>query len=150
MLPMTGGQLYLGDYPASVRSTYAELVRNNGGEPQQWRDMHWQFLALGDPDAALAKFRASGGSYTSEEGESKAHTFHWLRNLAALGQVVAYEAGLGAPRCMIVEAAEGYVIVRAVPRRDHPLVIQLLTDRTGLLGLALQQLSRSGQQLEAA
>jgi endoglucanase Acf2 len=87
MLPITGGQLYLGDYPDSVRNTYAELVRNNGGEPQQWRDMHWQFLALGDGDSALAKFRASGGNYTSEEGESKAHTFHWIRNLAALGTV---------------------------------------------------------------
>lgn len=86
MLPMTGGQLYLGDYPAAVRSTYAELVRNNGGEPTIWRDMLWQYQALGDPDAALAKFRANS-SYTSEEGESKAHTFHWIRNLAALGQV---------------------------------------------------------------
>ncbi|MET8149762.1 glycosyl hydrolase [Actinoplanes sp. NPDC049668] len=86
MLPMTGGQLYLGDYPESVKATYAELVRNNGGEPTAWRDMLWQYLALGDPDAALAKFRANS-SYTSEEGESKAHTFHWLRNLAALGQV---------------------------------------------------------------
>ncbi|MFI7547615.1 glycosyl hydrolase [Actinoplanes sp. NPDC049599] len=86
MLPMTGGQLYLGDHPAAVKSTYAELVRNNGGEPTLWRDMLWQYLALGDPDAALAKFRANS-SYTSEEGESKAHTFHWIRNLAALGQV---------------------------------------------------------------
>jgi glycosyl hydrolase family 81/F5/8 type C domain-containing protein len=86
MLPITGGQLYLGDYPAVVRSTYAELVRNNGGEPTLWRDMLWQYLALGDPDSALAKFRANS-SYTSEEGESKAHTFHWIRNLAALGQV---------------------------------------------------------------
>ncbi|MEV6595733.1 glycosyl hydrolase [Actinoplanes sp. NPDC051346] len=86
MLPMTGGQLYLGDYPAAVRNTYAELVRNNGGEPTVWRDMLWQYLALGDPDAALAKFRANS-TYTSEEGESKAHTFHWIRNLAALGQV---------------------------------------------------------------
>jgi hypothetical protein len=86
MLPMTGGQLYLGDHPAAVKSTYAELVRNNGGEPTLWRDMLWQYLALGDPDAALAKFRANT-SYTSEEGESKAHTFHWIRNLAALGQV---------------------------------------------------------------
>jgi endoglucanase Acf2 len=86
MLPMTGGQLYLGDYPESVKSTYAELVRNNGGEPTLWRDMLWQYLALGDPDSALAKFRANS-SYTSEEGESKAHTFHWIRNLAALGQV---------------------------------------------------------------
>jgi endoglucanase Acf2 len=87
MLPMTGGQLYLGDYPESVRNTYAELVRNNGGEPQQWRDMHWQFLALGDGDSALSKFRAGGGNYTSEEGESKAHTFHWVRNIAALGTI---------------------------------------------------------------
>jgi endoglucanase Acf2 len=86
MLPMTGGQLYLGEYPESVRSTYAELVRNNGGELTIWRDMLWQYLALGDPDAALAKFRANS-SYTPEEGESKAHTFHWIRNLAALGQV---------------------------------------------------------------
>jgi endoglucanase Acf2 len=86
MLPITGGQLYLGDYPAAVRSTYAELVRNNGGEPTLWRDMLWQYLALGDPDSALAKFRANS-AYTSEEGESKAHTFHWIRNLAALGQV---------------------------------------------------------------
>lgn len=86
MLPMTGGQLYLGDYPAAVRDTYAEMVRNNGGEPTAWRDILWQYLALGDPDAALAKLRAAG-SYTPEEGESRAHTFHWIRNLAALGQV---------------------------------------------------------------
>jgi endoglucanase Acf2 len=86
MLPITGGQLYYGDNPQSVKDTYAEMVRNNGGEPQLWRDMHWQYLALGDPDAALAKFRA-GSNYTSEEGESKAHTFHWIRNLAALGLV---------------------------------------------------------------
>ena len=51
---------------------------------------------------------------------------------------------------MILEPEAGYVVVRTVPRRDHPLVIKLLTDRSGLLGLALQQLSRSGQQLEAA
>lgn len=71
-------------------------------------------------------------------------------SIAALAQVVAHEAGLGAPRCMILEADNGYVIVRSVPRGDHPLVIKLLTDRSGLLALALQQLSRSGQQLETA
>jgi endoglucanase Acf2 len=86
MLPITGGHLYLGDHPAAVRRTYAELVRDNGGEPTAWCDVLWQYLALGDPDAALARFRADS-SYTAEEGESKAHTFHWIRNLAALGQV---------------------------------------------------------------
>ncbi|MEV0805784.1 glycosyl hydrolase [Micromonospora sp. NPDC050200] len=86
MLPVTGGHLYLGHRPAYTRTNYAELVRNNGGEPTVWQDILWEFLALGDPDAALTKLRANPG-YTPEEGESRAHTFHWIRNLAALGQV---------------------------------------------------------------
>ncbi|MFC0002562.1 glycosyl hydrolase [Micromonospora siamensis] len=86
MLPVTGGHLYLGYNPAYNKTNYAELVRNNGGEPTVWQDIAWQFLALGDPDAALSKLRANPG-YTPEEGESRAHTFHWIRNLAALGQV---------------------------------------------------------------
>ncbi|WP_203996122.1 glycosyl hydrolase [Virgisporangium aurantiacum] len=86
MLPVTGGHFYLGNDPAYVRSNYAELVRNAGREPALWQDIAWQYLALGDGDAALAKFRANSG-YTPEEGETKAHTFHWIRNLAALGTV---------------------------------------------------------------
>ncbi|WP_416902013.1 glycosyl hydrolase [Micromonospora echinospora] len=86
MLPVTGGHLYMGYRPAYNSTNYAELVRNNGGEPTVWQDIHWQFLALGDPDSALAKLRANPG-YTPEEGESRAHTFHWVRNLAALGNV---------------------------------------------------------------
>ena len=84
LLPVTGGHLYLGNDPAYVRANYAEMVRNAGHEPTIWPDLLWQFLALGDGEAALAKFRAGSG-YTAEEGESKAHTFHWIRNLAALG-----------------------------------------------------------------
>ncbi|MFI7046957.1 glycosyl hydrolase [Streptosporangium sandarakinum] len=86
MLPVTGGHLYLGDDPGYVRRNYAEVVRNNGGEPTVWQDILWEYLALGDGDAALAKLRAAPG-YTPEEGESRAHTFHWIRNLAALGTV---------------------------------------------------------------
>ncbi|MEH1168721.1 glycosyl hydrolase [Micromonospora sp. CPCC 205539] len=86
LLPVTGGHLYLGQNPAYVRTNYAELVRNNGGPPTVWQDILWQFQALGDADAALANLRANPG-YTPEEGESRAHTFHWIRNLAALGTV---------------------------------------------------------------
>jgi endoglucanase Acf2 len=83
-LPVTGGHFYLGNDPAYVRRNYAEMVTNAGHEPALWPDIAWQYLALGDGDAALAKFRAGSG-YTPEEGETKAHTFHWIRNLAALG-----------------------------------------------------------------
>ncbi len=88
MLPTTGGHLYMGAYPAKVRQVYDEMVTENGGAPTIWKDILWQFRALGDPDAALASFHADAG-YTPEEGESKAHTFHWLRNLSALGTVDA-------------------------------------------------------------
>ena len=70
MLPITGGHLYLGDNPAYVRTNYNELVTNNGGAPTVWQDIIWEFLALGDRDAALANFRANPG-FTSEEGESQ-------------------------------------------------------------------------------
>ncbi|MDZ5443353.1 glycosyl hydrolase [Micromonospora sp. 4G57] len=86
MLPITGGHFYLGDDPAYVTANYNELVTNNGGPPTVWQDVIWEFLALGDGDRALSNFRANS-TFTSEEGESKAHTFHWIRNLAALGTV---------------------------------------------------------------
>jgi endoglucanase Acf2 len=85
-LPVTGGHLYLGHDPAYVRANHAELVRNNGGEPTVWQDICWEYQALGDADTALTNLRANPG-YTPEEGESRAHTFHWVRNLAALGTV---------------------------------------------------------------
>lgn len=86
MLPVTGGHFYMGDNPGYVTTNYNELVTNNGGPPTVWQDIIWEFQALGNGDAALANFNANSG-FTSEEGESKAHTFHWIRNLAALGNV---------------------------------------------------------------
>jgi endoglucanase Acf2 len=87
-LPITGSHLYLGWNPAYNKINYDEIVKNRGGAPTAWQDILWEFLALGDPDLALSKFTANP-NFTSEEGESKAHTFHWIRNLAALGNVDA-------------------------------------------------------------
>jgi endoglucanase Acf2 len=86
MLPVTGGHFYLGDNPGYVTTNYNELVTNNGGPPTVWQDIIGEFHALGNGGAALANFNANPG-LTSEEGESKAHTYHWIRNLAALGTV---------------------------------------------------------------
>ena len=87
MLPITGGSLYLGHDPDYVDRNVAEIVRNSGSAvPRSWADVIWSFQALSDADAALAAFRANPG-YTVEEGESRAHTFHWLRGLSVLGRV---------------------------------------------------------------
>ncbi|MEN0128213.1 MAG: glycosyl hydrolase, partial [Brevundimonas sp.] len=87
-LPVTGSHLYLGLRPADVRANYAELVTANHGEPTVWQDILWSYLALGDPDAALAQLRGHPG-YPVEEGETRAHTAHWITNLAALGALDA-------------------------------------------------------------
>jgi len=84
-LPITGSHLYLGADPAAVREAYAHLESVNGGPPTVWQDILWSQLALGDGEAALSRLTA--GAYTPEEGESRAHTFHWVRNLATLGTV---------------------------------------------------------------
>ncbi|MFE0463712.1 glycosyl hydrolase [Kitasatospora sp. NPDC058965] len=87
LLPVTGGHLYLGDDPNYVLTDYKDMLTNsNSTQPPLWPDIWYEFLALGDGQQALADFNANSG-LTSEEGESKAHTFHWIRNLAALGHV---------------------------------------------------------------
>ncbi|CAM3851972.1 glycosyl hydrolase [Kibdelosporangium persicum] len=85
MLPITGGSLYLGYNPGYINTNLQEMRTVKPSAPTVWRDIIWEFQALSQPDAALQAWRST--SYTSEEGESRAHTFHWLRNLAALGQV---------------------------------------------------------------
>lgn len=85
MLPVTGGSLYHGAWPADVRANVAEMRGENGGPETEWRDVIWEFLALGDPAAAKSAWDASGGPYDPEWGETKAHTYHWVYNLAAMG-----------------------------------------------------------------
>ena len=84
-VPITGGSLYLGQRPEYVTKNYNFLVTKNGGPETEWRDLIWEFQALADPAAAISKF--GSGDYTPEDGESKAHTYHWLHNLNAMGRV---------------------------------------------------------------
>ena len=87
LLPSTAGHLYLGYNPAYITRNIAELERNNGGPATVWQDIIWEFQALADAPKALAQFRSQASSYAVEEGESRAHTFYWLKNLAGVGTV---------------------------------------------------------------
>lgn len=86
ILPITGGSLYLGRHPHYVLENYAEIVKENSGQPDIWQDVLWQFLALADPDQALSFFLSNPG-YPVFDGESRAHTYHWIGNLKRMGQV---------------------------------------------------------------
>ncbi|MGW7412347.1 glycosyl hydrolase [Streptomyces sp. NPDC054863] len=85
VLPVTGGSLHLAREQAAIKRNIAEMERENGGPAVEWRDLLWEFESLADPASAYAKWNTAGGNYTPEQGESKAHTYHWLRTLDALG-----------------------------------------------------------------
>jgi endoglucanase Acf2 len=84
-LPVTGGSLYLGRRPDYVAVNYNELVANNGGPETVWRDIIWEFYAFNDSASATTSFD-NNPAYVPEFGESKAHTYHWLHALRAMGK----------------------------------------------------------------
>jgi endoglucanase Acf2 len=86
ILPVNGGSLYLGHHPDHVLANYNEIVSERGGQPIIWQDLLWEYLALADPNLALAHYFADNG-YEPFDGESRAHTMHWLFNLKKMGRV---------------------------------------------------------------
>ncbi|RDG36176.1 glycosyl hydrolase [Streptomyces corynorhini] len=85
VLPVTGGSLHLGREKEAIKRNLAEMERENGGPAVEWRDILWEFESFADPAAAKAKWDAGHADYTPEDGESKAHTYHWLTTLDTLG-----------------------------------------------------------------
>lgn len=94
-LPFTGGSLYLGLNPNALSRNYDAMVKQiNGlegtsGLPGAWVDLIWQMQAFYDPNVAISKFESQASTYEPEQGESRAHTYHWLYALKELGSIDA-------------------------------------------------------------
>lgn len=84
-LPVHSGSLYLGRHPDYVIENFDEIVAERRGQPVIWKDVMWQYLALSDADRALSLYLSDPG-YTPFDGESKAHTMHWLYNFKKMGR----------------------------------------------------------------
>jgi hypothetical protein len=88
-LPLTGGALYLGHRPDYVLRNINALYAAPGAEGH-WNDLIWQYEALADPAAALARWE-SAPNYVEdgaqEAGQTKPFTYHWLHTFNAVGQV---------------------------------------------------------------
>lgn len=75
---------YMIDYIALGLSESANALPS--GLPQgQWRDVWWNILAMVDGDAAVDDMENLGFDYAPEEGETKAHTYHWVHTMSVLG-----------------------------------------------------------------
>ncbi len=89
-LPIHGGSLYLGHFPAYVEKNYAALKRENDNKPwDEWVDLIWMYRALSDPADALRQFDADRDSARKEGGNSLANTYHWIGSIQRLGRVQA-------------------------------------------------------------
>ncbi len=84
-LPMTSGSFYFGRNPEHIIENYNAIVGALGGQPTVWKDVIWQYLSLSDPEKALSLYHADP-NYVPFDGESRAHTLHWLYNMKAMGQ----------------------------------------------------------------
>ena len=86
ILPVTSGSFYLGRHPDYVLANYNEIVDERNGQPVVWKDVLWQYLALSDPNQAIGYYLADP-NYEVFDGESRAHTLHWLFNMKKMGHV---------------------------------------------------------------
>jgi hypothetical protein len=97
-LPLNPLVLHIGQHADYLRAYAAlGLSQSSNGQPSglasgQWPDIWWNILAMTDPQRALDDFTSVNLNYTAEEGETKAHTYHWLQAFNALGTV---ESGKG-------------------------------------------------------
>ena len=94
-LPVNGLVLYLGQYPDYLQEYVAlGLSETGNGKPSglpdnQWRDIWWSIWAMTDAKSALADMLSYGMDYTPEEGETLAHTYHWVHTWQALGHLLS-------------------------------------------------------------
>lgn len=81
-LPLTGASLHLAKHPTMLKESYGQLI-SRVGTPTAWRDLFAMTQALIDPATARAKYDPK--TTTPEDGETRAHTLHYVESLAALG-----------------------------------------------------------------
>lgn len=84
-LPFTAASLYIGWDPVNAKMNYEEMVAENEGPAQEWKDLAWMYEAMFDPKSALSKVEKE--PYTPEYGESKPHIYQWISNMHVLGAV---------------------------------------------------------------
>jgi endoglucanase Acf2 len=79
-LPVTAASLYLGRDPSFVLENYRHMLV--GERPHYWPDIVLAYLALAEPEQALALWSEQ---IRPEFGETRARVRHWLGSLAEYG-----------------------------------------------------------------
>jgi len=70
-------------------------------------------------------------------------------SIAAIGDVISREAGIGSPNCFVVDASDGFLVLRTVQCDSIRLVIATLATRNALLGLVMHAVTAASKELTA-
>jgi endoglucanase Acf2 len=84
LLPVHAGSFYHAKNRDYIITNYNNVVEERGSQPIHWKDVFWQYLAMADADLAISYYEADQ-NYDPFDGESRAHTMHWLYNMKTLG-----------------------------------------------------------------
>ncbi len=83
-------------------------------------------------------------------GEMDAARFAAITSsMSAIGDVVSSETDLGQVRCVMVEADEGYLVMRGCRSGAVGLVVAALVGREALLGLAIHRVGQAAREFAA-
>ncbi len=87
-LPLNTGSVYLSRYPENIKNNIDYMYNHPfrfQGHTGTWDDIAWGTLAFADPQAAMSRFGNFNG-YSAMDGETKAHIYHMVQNLNAIGR----------------------------------------------------------------
>jgi hypothetical protein len=89
--------------------------------PDQWRDIWWKIWSMTDADSAFTDY-LSMSNYTPEAGETKAHTYYWIKQWQTLGQMQDDGITADYPSAMVFEnqGVKHYVVYNF---SDAPLTV---------------------------
>ncbi len=114
---------YLADY-VKLGLSESSNGKPSGLPDDQWTDLWLNLWAMTDPDAAIADYESTP-NYAPEVGEARAHTFHWLYTMRAIGQLATGTGALTAdhPSAMAFKTSEGLTTYIAYNFSDEPLLV---------------------------
>lgn len=71
-------------------------------------------------------------------------------SIAAIGQAVSAESGLGESRCVTINTTAGFAVVHAATRADIALVVQIIASERALVGAVTYRAAEAARRLIAA
>ena len=102
-LPLSPLVLHIGQHPGYLNNYVTlGLSESSNGKPSglpngQWRDVWWNIWAMTNGQAAVDDMLAYGlNNLIPEEGETKAHTYHWVYTYKQLGHLATGTGALTA------------------------------------------------------